>query len=53
MPNDPTSPPQYAHAVNAVPCFLILQSAFINLCYDVNNEIQAQALGMKLTPQKT
>jgi hypothetical protein len=45
-------PPQCAHAVNAVTHSLILQSAFINSCDDVNNEIQAQALGMKLTPHE-
>jgi hypothetical protein len=29
-----------------------LQPAFINSCDDVNNEIQTQALGMKLSPHQ-
>ena len=45
MPSDPTSPPQCAHALKAVHHSLILQSAFINSCDDVNNEMQAQTLG--------
>jgi hypothetical protein len=51
-PSDPTSPPQCAHAANAVSHFLHLQSAVINSCDNINNEIQVQALGMKLTPDK-
>jgi hypothetical protein len=52
MPSDPKSPPLCAHVVNAVPHSLCLPSAFINSCDNVNNEIQAQVLGMKLTPHK-
>ena len=52
MPNDPTSSPQCAHSLNAVPHSLILQSAFRNSCDDVNNEIKAPTLGMKSTPHK-
>ena len=45
IPSDPTSPPQCAHALEAVPHSLILQSVFINSCDHVNNEIQAQTSG--------
>ncbi len=52
MPSDPTSPPQCAHALNAVPRPLIFDSAFIKSCNDVNNEIQKQTLGIKLSQHK-
>ena len=52
MPSDPTSPPQCAHALNAVTRPLIFDSAFIKSCNDVNNEIQKQTLGIKISQDK-